>query len=452
MRKTLILRGDNLVDLFENNSQNKNQQPLAYRMRPKSLDELHCQDEIMGDGKILYRAIKADQIQSLILYGPPGTGKTSIASIIAESTDSDFQVLNAVTSGVKDIRKIINKAKEKKDLYNTNTILFIDEIHRFNKAQQDALLPAVEKGIVIMIGATTENPYFEVNSPLLSRSRVFQLKPLSKENIIEIINNAISSKKGLKDYNIKIDHETIKFIADISNGDARVALNTLESAVLTTPLNKEGNILINKDVIRNSLQKKKINYDKKGDNHYDTISAMIKSMRGSDPDAALFWLAKMIEAGEDPKFIARRLVIHAAEDVGLADPQALLIANAAFDAVNTVGLPEARIPLAEAVIYISSSPKSNSVVKAIDNALNFVRNNPIGTVPFHLRSSNYTQTENIIDDDIEYKYPHNYDNNYVKQNYFPEEVVEQKFIEFQKSGEEKKFKKYMSIIEKLKNK
>lgn len=439
-----------MVDLFENNSENKKQQPLAYRMRPKSLDELYGQDEIMGNGKILNRAIKSDQIQSLILYGPPGTGKTSIASIIAESTNSDFQVLNAVTSGVKDIRKIINEAKENKDLYNTNTILFIDEIHRFNKAQQDALLPAVEKGVVIMIGATTENPYFEVNSPLLSRSRVFQLKPLNKDNIIEIIKNAISSKRGLKDYSIKIDPATIEYIAEISNGDARVALNTLESAVLTTPLNKKGNILINKEVIRNSLQKKKINYDKKGDNHYDTISAMIKSMRGSDPDAALFWLAKMIEAGEDPKFIARRLVIHAAEDVGLADPQALLIANAAFDAVNTVGLPEARIPLAEAVIYIASSPKSNTVVKAIDNALDYVRNNPIGTVPFHLRSSNYTQTENT-DDDIEYKYPHNYDNNYVKQKYFPEEVREQKFIEFQKSGEENKFKNYIKKIEKLKN-
>ncbi len=439
-----------MVDLFENKSKNKNQQPLAYRMRPKNLNELFGQEEIMGKGKILYRAIKSDHIQSLILYGPPGTGKTSIASIIAERTDSDFKVLNAVTSGVKDIRRIISKAKENKDLYNTSTILFIDEIHRFNKSQQDALLPAVEKGTVIMIGATTENPYFEVNSPLLSRSKVFQLKPLNKENIINIINNALKSKRGLKKYNVIIDNQTIEYIADLSNGDARVALNTLESAVLTTPINKEGNILLTKEIIRDSVQKKKINYDKKGDNHYDTISAMIKSMRGSDPDAALFWLAKMIEAGEDPKFIARRLVIHAAEDVGLADPQALLIANAAFDAVTKVGLPEARIQLAEAVIYIASSPKSNSVVKAIDNALEYVRNNSVGTVPYHLRSSNYTNTENL-DDEIAYKYPHSYENNYVKQNYFPEEVDKQKFLDLQEAGKENKFKKYMNFIEKLKN-
>ena len=437
------------MDLFENETKNNHQQPLAYRMRPKSINELFGQEDIMGQGKILYRAIKSDQIQSLILYGPPGTGKTSISSIIAESTDSDFKVLNAVTSGVKDIRRIISEAKENKDLYNKNTILFIDEIHRFNKAQQDALLPAVEKGTVIMIGATTENPYFEVNSPLLSRSKVFQLKPLTKKNIINIINNALNSKKGLKDYNIKINKQTIEFIADLSNGDARVALNILESAVLTTPTNREGNILLNKDIIRNSVQKKKINYDKKGDNHYDTISAMIKSMRGSDPDAALFWLAKMIEAGEDPKFIARRLVIHAAEDVGLADPQALLIANAAFDAVTKVGLPEARIPLAEAVIYIATSPKSNSVVKSIDKALEYVRNNSVGTVPYHLRSSNYTSTENI-NDEISYKYPHSYENNFVKQRYFPEEINRQKFLELQDSGEEKKFKKYMEYIEKLK--
>jgi len=444
-----MLRGDILPNLFENNKNNDNhQQPLAYRMRPKSLDDIYGQADILGENKILRRAIEADQIQSLILYGPPGTGKTSIASVIAENTDSDFKVLNAVTSGVGDIRDIIKEAKEKKDLYNTRTILFIDEIHRFNKAQQDALLPAVEKGIVIMIGATTENPYFEVNSPLLSRSRIFQLEPLKKEDIINIINDALNSKKGLADYNIEIDEDTIHFIAKISEGDARVALNTLESAVLTSPVNSEGKILITKDIIREALQKKSLNYDKKGDNHYDNISALIKSMRGSDPDAALFWLAKMIEAGEDPKFIARRIIIHAAEDVGLADPQALLVANAAFEAVTKVGLPEARIPLAEAVIYIASAPKSNTAVKAIDKALEFVRNNPTGTVPVHLRSSNYKGAKDL-GRGIEYKYPHNYENNYVKQNYFPPEIDKQKFFEFSDSGNEKRLKDF---LKKLKDK
>ncbi len=439
----------NLFESENNNKKNHNhkEQPLAYRMRPKSLDEIYGQKDIMGENKILRRAIKSDQIQSLILYGPPGTGKTSIASVIAKNTDSEFKVLNAVTSGVSDIRDIIEEAKEKKDLYNTRTILFIDEIHRFNKAQQDALLPAVEKGIVIMIGATTENPYFEVNSPLLSRSRIFQLKPLNKDHIKEIIHDALNSEKGLKDYNVEIDSDTIGYIAEVANGDARVALNTLEAAVLTTPVNKQGETIIDQDIIRNSLQKKSLNYDKKGDNHYDNISALIKSMRGSDPDAALFWLAKMIEAGEDPKFIARRIVIHAAEDVGLADPRALLIANAAFNAVNTVGLPEARIPLAEAVIYIASAPKSNSVVKAIDEALEYVRSNPTGTVPVHLRTSNYKGAQDL-DRVVTYEYPHNYKNNYVEQRYFPEEIDKQNFLEWSNSGEEEKYKKFLQELKK----
>lgn len=434
-----------MTNLFENESNSDNFKPLAYRMRPKSIEDIYGQQEIMGKNKILRRSIETDQIQSLILYGPPGTGKTSIASVIAESTNSEFKVLNAVTSGISDIRDIIKKAKEKRDLYNTKTILFIDEIHRFNKSQQDALLPAVEKGIVIMIGATTENPYFEVNSPLLSRSRIFQLKPLDKNDIINIINDALNSEKGLKNYNVEIDKATINYIAEIAEGDARVALNTLESSVLTSPVNKEGKIVIDKEIIKNTLQKKTLNYDKKGDNHYDNISALIKSMRGSDPDAALFWLAKMIEAGEDPKFIARRLMIHAAEDVGLADPQALLIANAAFEAVLKVGLPEARIPLAEAVLYIASAPKSNTVVKAIDNAIDFVKNNPTGTVPAHLRSSNYSGAKNLNSGNS-YKYPHNYKNNYVKQNYFPEEIGSKSFFEYSETGYEKKFKNYLKNL------
>src|SRR6056297_2042034 len=392
-------------------------------MRPKTLDEFYGQEEIVGENKLLNRAIEADRLQSLIFYGPPGTGKTSIAQIIAKKTEADFVKLNAVTSGVKDIRKVIKKGKNNQNMYNSNTILFIDEIHRFNKAQQDALLPAVEKGIVIMIGATTENPYFEVNSPLLSRSRIFQLKPLDKKDIVNIINDALNSKKGLKNYNIEIDKKTIDYIAK----------------------NKEGKIVIDKEVVKNTLQKKNLSYDKKGDNHYDNISALIKSMRGSDPDAALFWLAKMIEAGEDPKFIARRVIIHAAEDVGLADTQALLVANAAFDAVTKVGLPEARIPLAEAVIYISSAPKSNTAVTAIDSAIEFVKNNPTGTVPLHLRSSNYKGAKDL-GRGVSYKYPHNYKNHYVDQNYFPEEVGKQKFFDYSDSGNEKDLKEYMKNL------
>lgn len=439
-----------MSNLFSNDKKNNREEPLAYRMRPESLDQIYGQEDILGQDRILRRAIKADQIQSLILYGPPGTGKTSIASVIAENTDSRFKVLNAVTSGVNDIRRIIKEAKERRDLYDKSTILFIDEIHRFNKAQQDALLPAVEKGIIIMIGATTENPYFEINSPLLSRSRIFELKPLSKKNILQIIKDALNQKRGLKNYNVRIDEDTIDYIAELANGDARAALNTLEAAVLTTPVNKDAEIALNKEIIRNSLQKKSLNYDKNGDNHYDNISALIKSMRGSDPDAALFWLAKMIEAGEDPKFIARRLIIHAAEDVGLADPQALLIANAAFDAVHVVGMPEGRIPLAEAVIYIASAPKSNSVIKAIDSALEYVKNNKTGTVPAHLRSSNYRGAKNL-GRGVSYKYPHNYPKHYVKQRYFPQEVEEKTFLQLANSEQEKKIKRFLENLKNTKN-
>jgi len=439
-----------LSNLFSNDKKNNREGPLAYRMRPESLDEIYGQEDILGQDRILRRAIKADQIQSLILYGPPGTGKTSIASVIAENTDSRLKVITAVTSLVSDIRKIIKEAKERRDLYDKSTILFIDEIHRFNKAQQDALLPAVEKGIIIMIGATTENPFFEINSPLLSRSRIFELKPLSKKNILQIIKDALNQKRGLKNYNVRIDVDTIDYIAELANGDARAALNTLEAAVLTTPVNKDAEIALNKEIIRNSLQKKSLNYDKNGDNHYDNISALIKSMRGSDPDAALFWLAKMIEAGEDPKFIARRLIIHAAEDVGLADPQALLIANAAFDAVHVVGMPEGRIPLAEAVIYIASAPKSNSVIKAIDSALEYVKNNRTGTVPAHLRSSNYSGAKNLSRG-VSYKYPHNYPKHYVKQRYFPQEVEEKIFLQLANSEQEKKIKRFLENLKNKKN-
>ncbi|NLM96019.1 MAG: replication-associated recombination protein A [Halanaerobiaceae bacterium] len=396
-------------------------------MRPRDLDEIYGQEEILGKGRLLYRSIVADRLQSLILYGPPGTGKTSIAHVIARRTSSDFVRLNAVTSGVKEIREVIERAKKSLELHNRKTILFIDEIHRFNKAQQDALLPAVEEGIVILIGATTENPYFEVNSPLLSRSRIFRLNRLSKEDIINILKKAlVDRERGLGDFDVEIGEEELETIAELSEGDGRTALNALELAVLTTAPDKTGKIYIDKNVIAESMQKKILNYDKDGDNHYDIISAFIKSMRGSDPDAALFWLAKMLEAGEDPRFIARRVMIHAAEDVGLADPQALLLAHAAVKAVEFVGMPEAQKPLGEAVLYISMARKSNFVVRAISSAREFVRNNDTGMVPAHLRDSSYRGAEEL-GHGIDYKYPHDYPGNYIKQQYLPEGLEGLKF-------------------------
>ena len=416
------------INLFEyNQARTERDKPLAYRMRPRNLDELFGQEHILGEGKLLYRAIKADRINSLILYGPPGTGKTSIAQVIANQTKADYVRLNAVTSGVKELREVIEQARNNLILHNKRTILFIDEIHRFNKAQQDALLPAVEEGIIILIGATTENPYFEVNSPLLSRSRIFRLNPLSEEDIIAILKRALTdSERGLGEYNVEISDKDLKLIASLSEGDARTALNALELAVLTTPPDQEGVIRINEEIIAESLQKKVLNYDKDGDNHYDVVSAFIKSMRGSDPDAALFWLARMLEAGEDPKFIARRVIVHAAEDVGLADPMALLVAVAAARAVEFVGMPEAQIPLAEAVLYIATAPKSNSVCKGISAAMNYVRNNKTGAVPLHLRDASYRGAEKL-GHGLDYKYPHDYPGHYVRQQYLPDGLEDLKF-------------------------
>lgn len=423
------------INLFEQSWQGD--RPLAFRMRPRNLDELYGQEEIVGEGTLLRRAIAADRIQSLIFYGPPGTGKTSLAQVIARQTRANFVRVNAVTSGVKELREVIERAKNNLTLHNQKTILFIDEIHRFNKAQQDALLPSVEEGIIIMIGATTENPFFEVNSPLLSRSRIFRLKPLEEDDILNILKNAVNDReRGLGKYNLKISDDNISYIAGLANGDARTALNALELAVLTTPPDKEGIIRIDQDIIAESMQKRIINYDKDGDNHYDTISAFIKSMRGSDPDASLFWLARMIEAGEDPRFIARRIIVHAAEDVGLADPGALQIASAAARAVEYVGLPEARIPLAEAVIYIATAPKSNSVIKAIDSAVNYVRENPTGTVPLHLRDAHYKGANKLGHGDG-YKYPHNYPDHYVDQDYLPQGVGPVSFYSPGSLGKEK---------------
>ena len=436
------------MNLFEQENDENKGNPLAYRMRPQTLDELEGQNEIIGEGQVLRRAIEADIIQSLILYGPPGSGKTSLAQVIANKTDAKFVKLNAVTSGVKDLREVISKAKNNKNIYNQKTILFIDEIHRFNKSQQDALLPAVEEGTVIMIGATTENPYFEVNSPLLSRSQIYHLNSLKKNDIMNILKRAIKNKKrGLGEYNIEYRKKILEYITNLADGDARTALNILEIAVLTTPPDSNGKILLNKDIIADSAQEKKLNYDKDGDNHYDNISAMIKSMRGSDPDAAVFYLAKMIEAGEDPKFIARRIIVHAAEDVGIADPQALVVANSAAKAVEFVGLPEARIPLAEAVIYIATAPKSNSVIKAIDKASNYIKNNDSLSVPSHLKDSHYSGAENL-NNGKGYLYPHNYTNNYIEQQYLPDNVQGERFYDPGNLGKEKNIKKR---LKKLKN-
>ena len=362
-------------------------EPLAYRMRPKSLDEYVGQEHIIGKDKLLYRTIKADRLSSLILWGPPGCGKTSLAKVISETTKYKFIRINAVTSGVADIKNAIEEADNPLLNPSGKCILFIDEIHRFNKLQQDALLPYVENGTVILIGATTENPYFEVNKALISRSMVVKLEPLKKEDIIKIIKNTLKSKDGLGNYNIKISEETIDTIADISNGDVRTALNGLEIAVLTTKMNKDGFIELTDEVMSQSMNTRKAMFDKSGDSHYDNISAFIKSMRGSDVDATVFYLARAINAGEDPVFLARRIVICASEDVGMANPNALVVATSAMQAVNMIGMPEARIILSEAACYVAKSPKSNASYMAINKALDDVKNKDTGNIPMHIRNA-----------------------------------------------------------------
>lgn len=398
-------------------------EPLAYRMCPRTIEEFTGQEHIIGSGKLLYRMIKADRLTSIILYGPPGTGKTSLARIIANTTKSSFVKLNAVTSGVTDIKKVI--AETRNTLLNPSgrTVLFIDEIHRFNKSQQDALLPHVESGELVLIGATTENPYFEVNKALLSRSSVFMLKPLKKDDIIKILTDALSDKeRGLGNLNINLSDDAINHIGDICNGDARIALNALEIAVITTPPGNDGIIWIDLKTAEESVQKKVITFDKSGEAHYDNISAFIKSMRGSDPDAAVFYLARAIYAGESPEFLARRIVICAAEDVGMANPQALTVAMTAFDAVRTVGMPEARIILAFAAVMVAASPKSNSCYIAIEKALNDVSSKWTGDVPMHLRNAPVSGMKDIGYSEG-YKYAHDYPDNYVKgMNYLPAEM------------------------------
>ncbi|MDI6604146.1 MAG: replication-associated recombination protein A [Thermoanaerobacteraceae bacterium] len=437
----------NMFDMARNNFRNKNA-PLADRMRPKTIDEFIGQKHILKKDKLLYRAIKADKITSLIFYGPPGSGKTTLANIIANTTKSNFEKINAVTSGISDIKKIVAEAKDTLSMYGKRTILFIDEIHRFNKSQQDALLPYVEDGTVIFIGATTENPYFEVIKPLISRSMIFELFPLSNEDIKEILLNAITDKKrGLGNENIRITEEALNHIINNADGDARAALNAIELACLTTSPDKNGIIYIDLNVAQESIQKKALKYDKNSDNHYDTVSAFIKSMRGSDPDAVLYWLAKMIYAGEDPKFIARRIVICAAEDVGNADPNALILAVSAFNAINFIGMPEGRIILAQAAIYVACAPKSNSAIKGIDMALEDVKSLRTGTVPKHLQDSHYEGAKKL-DRGIEYKYAHNYKNHYVIQQYLPDELIGRKYYSPSFLGYEKKMKEWLENLKK----
>jgi len=431
------------MDLFEGARQKqlRKEAPLAVRMRARSLDEFVGQQEIVGKGRLLRRAIEADQLSSAIFYGPPGTGKTTLARVIANTTKAFFAQLNAVISGVADIKEVVKSARDRLGMYNQRTILFVDEIHRFNKSQQDALLPYVEDGTIILIGATTENPYFEVNAPLLSRSRVFRFNTLTGDEIAGLLRQSLDDEeRGLGTYHVNLQEEALRHIVDIANGDARSALNALELAVLTTAPDSAGVREITLEVAEESIQKRSVIYDKSGDQHYDVISAFIKSLRGSDPDAALHWLARMIYAGEEPRFIARRLIVHAAEDVGMADPNALVVAMSAAHALEYIGMPEARLPLAEAVIYIATAPKSNAVIKGIDSALEDIEKRKLGPVPIHLRDAHY-KGAGKLGHGKGYKYPHLSEGNYVEQQYLPEELNGVKYYQPYESGYEKEINK-----------
>lgn len=420
--------------------------PLALRMRPRTLDELVGQEQIIGPGRLLRRAIEADQLSSLIFYGPAGTGKTTIARVIANTTKAHFEQLNAVTSGVADLRRVMDEARQRRGLYSTRTILFVDEIHRFNKAQQDALLPAVEDGTLILIGATTENPFFEVNAALVSRSRIFRLEPLTDDNVRTLLQRALSdTERGLGKMRAELEPDALEHLVRVANGDARSALNALELAVMTTKPDDQGVRRIDISVASESIQQRALVYDKNGDQHYDVISAFIKSMRGSDPDAALYWLARMIYAGEDPLFIARRILICAAEDVGLADPQALLVANAAYQAVHALGLPEGRIPLAEAVVYIAAAPKSNSAYLGIDRALDDVREKRVGGVPIHLRDASYKGAARL-GHGKGYRYAHDFPEHYVAQDYLPDELRGVRYYEPGALGAEAEMKERLERL------
>lgn len=439
------------MDLFEYMRQNtqEKESPLAARLRPETIDEIVGQQHIIGKDKMLYRAIKADKLSSIILYGPPGTGKTTIAKVIANSTSAEFMQINATVAGKKDMEEVVSKAKDNLGMYQKKTILFVDEIHRFNKGQQDYLLPFVEDGTIVLIGATTENPYFEVNGALISRSIIFELKSLNKDDIKELIKRAVYDKdKGMGSYLAEIDDEALEFLADMAGGDARMALNAIELAILTTEKSPEdGRIHINLEVASECIQKKAIRYDKTGDNHYDTISAFIKSMRGSDPDAALYYLARMLYAGEDIKFIARRMMICASEDVGNADPQAIVVATAAALAVERVGMPEAQIILSQAVSYIATAPKSNASCVGIELAMSAARETTTAKIPTHLQDAHYKGAAKL-GHGMGYKYAHDYKNNYVNQQYLPYELNGKEFYSPSDNGYEVKIREHMKRIKK----
>lgn len=435
------------MDLFDymRETTKKKESPLASRLRPKTLEEVVGQQHIIGKDKLLYRAIKADKLSSIIFYGPPGTGKTTLAKVIANTTSANFTQINATVAGKKDMEEVVRQAKDNQGMYGKKTILFVDEIHRFNKGQQDYLLPFVEDGTLILIGATTENPYFEVNGALISRSGIFELKPLEKEDIRRLIMRALTDEeRGMGSYHAIIDEDALEFLADICGGDARNALNAIELGVLTTERSEDGKIHITIDVVSECIQKRVVRYDKGGDNHYDTISAFIKSMRGSDPDAAVFYLAKMLYAGEDVKFIARRIMICASEDVGNADPMAISVAVAAAQAVERVGMPEAQIILSQAVLYVATAPKSNSAVNAIMAANAAVRAHKT-TVPSHLQDAHYKGSANL-GRGTGYKYAHDYPNHYVEQQYLPEEIKDMQFYEPSDMGYEKEIQEHFRRI------
>ena len=441
------------MDLFDyvKEKNMEKEAPLASRMRPERLDEVVGQEHIIGKGKLLYRAIMADKLSSLIFYGPPGTGKTTLAHVIANTTSAEFVQLNATASGKKDMEEAIKAAQDRRGMYGKKTILFIDEIHRFNKGQQDYLLPFVEDGTVILIGATTENPYFEVNSALISRSVVFELKPLSKENIRDLLNRAVTDPvKGMGSYHAVLEPEACDFLADIAGGDAREALNAVELGILTTePSPEDGRIHIDLETASQCIQKRVVRYDKAGDQHYDTISAFIKSMRGSDPDAAVYYLAKMLYAGEDVKFIASRIMICASEDVGNADPMAMVVASSAAQEVERVGMPESQLILAQAAIYVAGAPKSNACTEAIFEAMESVRKKQT-TVPVHLQDAHYKSHEQL-GHGIGYKYAHDYPNHYVEQQYLPDEIKDAVFYHPTGNGYEDRIRQYFEKIGRKKN-
>ena len=436
------------MDLFDYMRENtmEKESPLASRLRPRTLDEVVGQQHIIGKDKLLYRAIKADKLGSVIFYGPPGTGKTTLAKVIANTTQADFKQINATVAGKKDMEEVVTEAKNNMGMYGRRTILFVDEIHRFNKSQQDYLLPFVEDGTLTLIGATTENPYFEVNGALLSRSRIFELKPLEKDDIKQLIYRAVTdSERGMGTYRVKIEEDAADFLADTANGDARAALNAVELGVLTTERSEDGLIHIDLAAAQECIQKRAVRYDKDGDNHYDTISAFIKSMRGSDPDAAVYYLARMLYAGEDIKFIARRIMICASEDVGNADPQALNVAVSAALAAERIGLPEAQIILSQAASYVACAPKSNAAYVAIQNAMENVKTTRTMPVPVHLQDRHYKGAAKLGHGEG-YKYAHDYPKHYVKQQYLPDGMEGTVFYEPSDNGYERQIKAHMKWL------